>query len=322
MNFIYLFSLYPLIFAVQLTLHSFIAAVIIEWILNYWEIKNPIWQQRFLAIPILMPPLTFFLYYFIDRDHYLFNIRETYIFQSYYWIYLKIEGVYIFALLLILLFILMTFMFFMQEIFPILYSILINKKKLPINVVSEKHPKLEKILSEISFDNNYNINIIDDEDYTVYSHTGKINSIYISLGVIDKLNVEQLKGIILHEVAHIERNRKNFILILYFFRIVAFFNPIALYEFRRITQEEEKVCDFYALKHLHNKRALAEALYILYIKGRKKTVKSNNFREYSAYYHIKKRIKAMRFKEYKEENYYTLLALAIMLIILINYYII
>jgi hypothetical protein len=321
MNYIYLFSQFPLIFAVQTTLHTIIAAIIVEWVLIYWNIKNPMWYQNFLAVVIIFPPLTFFLYLLINPEIYLFNLNHKYIFQSYHWIYLKINNFYPFALLIIVIFILMTCFFFIQEIFPILFFLINKNKKQPL-VVATNLPTLRKALADINLKENYQLNVIDETDYIVYSQTGKINNIYISIGVIEKLNIEQLKGIILHEVAHIERNKKNYILILYTLRVISFFNPIILYEFRRLLQEEEKICDLIASKQISSKRTLADALYILYIKDRKKYVKATNFNEYSAYYNIKKRIRALRIMENDDNNYYTLLAITIMLISLINYFVV
>jgi beta-lactamase regulating signal transducer with metallopeptidase domain len=320
MDYIYIYSQIPLIFAVQTTLHSIIAAIIVEWVLIYWNIKNPEWCQNFLSVVIILPPLTFFLYLLIDSEHYLFNLNNKYIFQSYHWIYLKIGNFYPFALFILIIFILMTCFFFIQEIFPILFF-LINKNKNHYKIITPSDSSFKKALADIKLKENYQLNIIDEQDYVVYSQTGRINNIYISRGVIEKLNTEQLKGIILHEIAHIERNKKNYILIIYILRIISFFNPIILYEFRRLLQEEEKICDLWARKQLKNKRALAEALYILYIKNRKKYIKATNFKEYSAYYNMKKRIRDLRVIE-NCDNHYTLLALIIMIITVINYYIV
>jgi beta-lactamase regulating signal transducer with metallopeptidase domain len=322
MNYIYLFSQLPFIFAVQNTIHSIIAAIIIEWVLIYWNIKDPKWNQIFLSTVILLPPLTFLLYLIIDSGHYLFNANNKYIFQSYYWIYLKIDNIFPFALFILFIFIFMTILFFIQEIFPIFFYYLKERKEKISTIIPSYFPQLKEVLENIAINKNCHINVIDASDYIVYSKTGKINNIYISKGVIENLNIEQLKGIILHELAHIERNKNNYLLILYILRIISFFNPVILYEFRRLLQEEEKICDKLATEQLNNKKALAEALYILYIKNRRAQVKTSNFKEHTAYYNIRKRIQALRTKEYNHNDYYSLLAITIMFIIVINYFII
>ena len=321
MNYIYVFSQFPMTFVVQTTLHSIIAAIIVEWILIYWDIKNPLWYQSFISLVIILPPLTFYLYLLIDPDHYLYNTNYIYIFQSYHWIYLKIGNFYPFATLAILIFLFTTYLFFIQEILPIISHYLIYKKTQEPISADINFSTLKQVLSEINLKNNYQLKVINETDYVVYSHTGKINTIYISQGVIEKLNADHLKSIILHEIAHIERNKKNYLLFLYILRIISFFNPIILYEFRRLLQEEEKICDLIASKQISSKRTLADALYILFIKNRKKYIKASNFKEYSAYYNIRKRIKALRLKE-ENNNYFILLIITVLLIIVINYFIV
>ena len=321
MNYIYLFNQLPIIYAVETTLHSIIAAIIVEWILIYWDITNPRWCQAFLSLVIIVPPLAFFLYLIIDPEHYLYNYNNKYIFQSYYWIYLKVANVYPIALFILLIFLVTIFIFFSQEIFPLFIHFLKNNNENNSEVAPYFFP-IKNIINNLAMDNNYRLNIIDEEDYIVYSNTGKINNIYVSKGVIDVLNPEELKGIILHEIAHIERNKRNYILFLYILRIISFFNPIILYEFRRLIQEEERVCDFMSAEKIQNKKTLAKALYKLYIKGQRSCVKATNFKEYSAYYDIRKRIKALRTEGIDNNNHYTLLITVTVLIIMINYFVV
>jgi Zn-dependent protease with chaperone function len=65
---------------------------------------------------------------------------------------------------------------------------------------------------------------------------------------------------IAHEMAHIERNKRPLLIVTFLLRIVHFFNPIALVEFRRIVQEEENICDDYAVTLTGKPRALADTL--------------------------------------------------------------
>jgi bla regulator protein BlaR1 len=198
----------------------------------------------------------------------------------------------------------------------------LKSKNENISEVSQNYLHTKNILNDLLIRNNYRLTIIDDEDYIVYSKTNKMNNIYISKGVIETLNHEELKGIILHEIAHLERNKKNYIFILYILRIISFFNPIILYEFRRLLQEEEMVCDFLSAEKLQNKKTLARALFKLYIKERINQVKEANFKEYTAYYAIRKRIKALWANRIENSNYYALLITATILIIIINYFIV
>lgn len=51
---------------------------------------------------------------------------------------------------------------------------------------------------------------------------------------------------------------------MFFLRIFMFFNPVVLLEFRRIVQEEEKICDDIAVSLTQKPHALADTLKRLY----------------------------------------------------------
>ncbi len=102
--------------------------------------------------------------------------------------------------------------------------------------------------------------IIDDDDLVLFVTTGKRPMVFISTGTVDALSQEEIEAAIAHEIAHIERNKRPMLIIVFLLRIVQFFNPIALMEFRMIVQEEEKICDDSAVALTGKSRALAATL--------------------------------------------------------------
>ena len=84
----------------------------------------------------------------------------------------------------------------------------------------------------------------------------------------------------------------------FLFRIILFFNPVVLLEFRRITQEEEKICDDITVSLTNKPHALSEALKRLYhqdkninpLQLRNLSEMKNSVEEYSHNIHIENRM--------------------------------
>jgi len=100
----------------------------------------------------------------------------------------------------------------------------------------------------------------------LYSVTWRKSAVFLSTGLINTLNAEQIKAAIAHEIAHIQRSKRPLLIVVFFFRILMFFNPVVLLEFRRIAQEEEKICDDIAVSITGTHYVLAEILKKFYYK--------------------------------------------------------
>jgi beta-lactamase regulating signal transducer with metallopeptidase domain len=55
------------------------------------------------------------------------------------------------------------------------------------------------------------------------------------------------------------------LVVVFLLRVLMFFNPVVLMEFRRIVQEDEKICDDFAVSLTRNPLALSESLRKLYL---------------------------------------------------------
>jgi hypothetical protein len=63
-----------------------------------------------------------------------------------------------------------------------------------------------------------------------------------------------------HEIAHIRRSRRPLLIVTYIVRVLQFFSPATLVEFRKIVEDEEKICDDEAAGLTGNPGALASTL--------------------------------------------------------------
>jgi beta-lactamase regulating signal transducer with metallopeptidase domain len=118
---------------------------------------------------------------------------------------------------------------------------------------------------------------------------------------------------------------------MFLFRIIMFFNPVVLLEFRRVTQEEEKICDDITVSLTKNHHALSEALKKLYHKDKNINALQlgnlsemrDSIEEYSHNVHIENRIirleKSSMQKQYGE---WFKLILTVIIIVGISYFVV
>lgn len=104
------------------------------------------------------------------------------------------------------------------------------------------------------------VEILNDDDLSLFSDTGLDPRIYVSTGLIKALTLEQLQAAFAHEIGHIQRTRRPVLIFAYILRVLMFYNPIAMLEFRKLSQEEEKVCDDIAISLTGKPEALAEVV--------------------------------------------------------------
>lgn len=263
MNISNLFNSYPGMYIAQAFCHSVIAAIIVDGSLQAWKITNPLIRQRFSFIVLLFPVFSFPLYQFINPERGQISFRLEALFDINRWLNLELWGMVHLSLLFVLILSLTTIIFFLQEVIPILKHT-IESKKSKFNV---KKPQPDSVVYKALASLNVEkpeIFIIENDDFILSSGTGKNAAITLSTGLIDVLTMEELQAALAHEIAHIQRNRQPLMLTVFFFRLLMFFNPIALIEFRKIVQEDEKICDDIAISLTGKPSALAETLEKLY----------------------------------------------------------
>lgn len=263
MNISNFFNSYLGMYIAQAFCHSVIAAIIVDGSLQAWKITNPLIRQRFSFIVLLFPIFSFPVYQFINPERGQISFRLEALFDINRWLNLELWGKFPLSLFFILLLSLTTIIFFLQEIIPILRHTLESKNPDPERKQPPRDSVVHEALSSLPV-KKPEIFIIEDEDFILFSGTGKNATITLSTGLIDVLTVEELQAALAHEIAHIQRNRQPLILTVFFFRLLMFFNPVALIEFRKIVQEDEKICDDIAIFLTRKPSAMAETLKKLY----------------------------------------------------------
>jgi Zn-dependent protease with chaperone function len=264
MDISWFFNSYPGMFIAQSFSHSLIAAIIVGRAIKAWRITDPILKQKFLFLVVIIPLFSFPAYQLINPARKSIAFRLGALFDMNRWLNLEILGKISLSVLFIIMLSITALVFFFQEALPIIRHTFTSpkpdfhaKNPAPDSIVLGALEKLPGEKPEIF--------ILDDDDILLFSTTGKNASIYLSRGLTNSLNIEQLQAAISHEIAHVTRNRKPHLLIVFLFRILLFFNPVVLVEFRRVVQEEEKICDDIAVSITQNPSVLAETLRKLYL---------------------------------------------------------
>jgi Zn-dependent protease with chaperone function len=252
------FNSYTGMYITQAVFHSLVATLIADRALVIWNIGNPRIKQRFSLIAIIFPLFSFPLYQLINPDRGSLSFRLDTLFDSHRWFNLNIAGKFPLGILFISLLVITALVFFFQELLPVLKHLKEAKEAFP----EGEKPGSESIVAravEGLCDEPPDIYIFDEEPF-LFSRTGSRASIYVSTGLTEKLTLEELRASIAHEIAHIRRNKRPLLTVVFLLRVLMFFNPVVLFEFRRAVHEEEKICDDIAVSMTGKPEVLAEAL--------------------------------------------------------------
>lgn len=254
-------------FIAQTFCHSVIAFIIVERVIQLWDINNPLIRQRFGLLVIVLPVISFPLYQFINPDRGSISFRLGSLFDMNRWLNLDLWGAIPLGLFFILMILITTKIFLFQEMIPVIRHTLESKRFRFGREDPDNHPSVIEALEHLSAEKP-DTYTLDDDDFMLFSSTGRNPAIFISTGIVKALSKEQLLAVIAHEIAHIRRNKKPFLIGAFLFRVAMFFNPAVLLEFRRLVQEEEKICDDIAVHLTHDSAALSGALKKLYYKDK------------------------------------------------------
>ena len=247
----------------QSFIHSLIAALIVDTALLAWKIETPVIRQRFRLLVIILPILSFPLYQMITPDRGSALFRLDAFFDIDRWLDLELWGVVPVGVLFLLFLGFTTFVFLLQEMLPIARHTLSSGGEALEGARPEPESRVTLAIEGITA-RKPEVFIIDDEALVMFSSTGKDPAVFLSGGLVEKLTIGELRAAIAHEIGHIQRSRRPAMVMIFILRMLMFFNPIILMEFRRIAQEEEKICDDVATSITGDRAALAGALRKLY----------------------------------------------------------
>jgi len=247
--------------------------LIVDRAIYIWDIGNPLIRQRFRIFIIFIALFPYPLYQLMNPERGDLAFRLGTLFDSSRWLNLELWNAIPIGLLFILLLVFTSFVFLFQELIPIIRHTAESDRTL--SSWEKLDHKSEMVRNFGCFKREAqdmpDFYITDNELPILFARTGKRPSIHLSTGIIASLTAEELQGAIAHETAHILRNKRPLLIIVFFLRMLLFFNPFVLLEFRRIVLDEEKICDDMAIALTKNPSALAETLKKLYHKPETRT---------------------------------------------------
>lgn len=252
-------SSYPGTHIVQAFFHSLIAAVIVDRSIHAWGHTSPKVRQRFRLMVILLPPLSYPLYQLINPSRGSVPFRLEALFDSSRWLGLELWGVIPVSVVFVAFLAITSIIFLFQELVPILRHAAESKQS---EIEWDRPQKGSPVLAaiEVLGGERPEVFISEDDDLAIYSTTGNKPAVFLSSGLVRALEPEELQAAIAHEMAHIRRSRRPLLIITYIVRALQFFSPATLVEFRKVVEDEEKICDDAAAELTGKPSALAEVL--------------------------------------------------------------
>lgn len=253
-------------YAVQTVLHSLIASVLVDCAFVAWDIKAPSVKQRFRFMVIFLPLLSFPVFQLIypRRGDAYFRLES--LADSNKWFFLGPWNSAPLAALFIIVLAVSSLIFIVQELLPIVFQMR-EQTRVTDEPVAEALEdgmarKVSLAVEGLPFDER-SVEILHDDDLVLFSDTGLNPRIYVSTGLIASFTIEHLQAAFAHEIGHIQRTRKPVLIFAYILRMLMFYNPITMIEFRKMAQEEENVCDDIAVTLTGKPEALSEAVDLL-----------------------------------------------------------
>lgn len=247
----------------QSCFHSLIAVLIVNRAISIWDIGSPLVRQRFRIAVIFISMLSCPLYQLVNPERGSVDFRLDALFDSSRWLNLGLLHGLPLGLFFVALLLTTSMIFLFQEMIPVVRHM---AESGPASLEWERLESRSEIIRSLQ-DMPAELPalyVTTSDDHILFARTGKEPSIYFSTGLVEELSREELRGALAHEVAHITRNKRFFLVIVFFLRMVLFFNPVILLEFRRIVHDEEQICDDMAVESTGNPQALAESLKKLY----------------------------------------------------------
>lgn len=251
-------------YAVQTVLHSFVASALVDCALFAWDIETPSVKQRFRFMVIFLPLLSFPAYQWISPRRGDAYFRLESLADSNKWFFLGPWNSAPFAVLFLVLLAITSLIFIVQELLPIILQMREQTRADDDEAVATALEdgvvrKVTLAVEGLPIDEK-SVEILNDEDLVLFSDTGLNPRIYVSTGLITSFTTEHLQAALAHEIGHIQRTRKPVLIFAYILRMLMFYNPLAMIEFRKMAQEEENVCDDIAVALTGKPEALSEAV--------------------------------------------------------------
>jgi Zn-dependent protease with chaperone function len=264
---VWLLNSSPGIYVVQTFLHSLIAILIIERAIKLWEIKNPLSQFRYRIMTLVLPLFMLPLYQLINLERSSFFFREEKaVFSMNKWLSLEIWDLIPLSAVFMLVFGGTSVVFIIQEVIPVLRDVFARKKDNLLYTISSG-PEMTELVKQMSEKLGIEpppVTVLEDSNPFIYAAGSTNHTLFLTTGLIEVLDRDQLKSAITHELAHIARMSNAAKWLIFILRVLMFFNPIVLLVFRRIVQDDEHICDDITVSLTGSPLVLASTLKVFY----------------------------------------------------------
>lgn len=252
-------------YVIQTVLHAFIALIIIELSFYAWDIKDHLSRFRYRLMPLVLPIFMFPFYQIISPERGSWHFRlTTALFDSQRWLELKLLGAFPVSLLVLIVLAGITGVFLFQEIFPIFRRRNSRPQHEECQECEEDVRTLLQSACALFGIEEPGAMVIETSAPVLFTQGYKNHTLVISSGLVRALDREQLRNALIHEVVHMKRSSNLKTQMIYLIRMLMFYNPVSLVEFRRIVHDDEFICDAITLSMTSNPQALISALSAFY----------------------------------------------------------
>jgi len=249
----------------QSVLHAHIALLIVELSFFAWGIRDHHAKFRYRLLTLTLPVFMFPLYQLItpQRSEWYFRLN-TALFDSQRWLELDPLGILPLYHVFVIFLLIVTAVFIVQEILPIFRE---RSSGTDLGVCEGTLDTLEVMLDSICRTlriKKPEICVIDEPLPVLVTQGFKHHRIIVSNHLIEALEEEQLRGALTHEAVHIMRDSSSKTQLIYLLRMLMFYNPVSLVEFRRVVHDDEFICDAITVSKTKNPAALIAAISCFY----------------------------------------------------------
>lgn len=255
-------------YAAQSVLHAFIALILVEISFYAWDINDHLSKFRYRILTLTLPIIMFPLFQVIspERGHWYFRLT-TALFDSQRWLDMNILGIYPVAIVFTGMLMVFSSLFVIQEILPIFRGRRVSQQSGDYQTIHDYDERMHRLLDTICIPLRIEkpLFVVIDEGFPILFTQGfRRHTIVISAHLAETLGDEQLRGALTHEIVHMMRSSSLKTPFIYLLRMLMFYNPVSLVEFRRIVHDDEFICDAIAISVTQNPEALIHALSAFY----------------------------------------------------------
>lgn len=245
-------------------LYSLIVFTMVEALLRLWLIREPTLVLRFKLLVLALPPFCAGTITLLFRDiGSVLTAHNLVLFESEKWFHLIGDDQTTSWLLFFIVSVGGGTMFFSQTIMPTWRQYCRGKQQ---TLDAKYSPKLNKALRSLSHLSPHlpPVLVLKEHQPLAYVCGLRHLTVFLSTGLIEMLDEEELAAVLAHELAHIRKGDMWVTWIIFVLRGVMFYNPIATIAFNQISLQMEKACDEQVVLLTKKRLAYGSALLKVY----------------------------------------------------------